>query len=450
MRLLRLWFGLSDRVDRRTYLVHGTLLMAVKYAVDAAAVGALAGVLWTPLDYLNPLFSTRARALGPAPGWLLAAMAVWALPFLWIGVSMSLRRLIDAGDSPWLCLFYFVPYLNWVFFAVLAAQPSAPRPQRKEDREEVDDILRATLLGIGASLAIGAVSFALHVALLKQYSSTVFLGTPFTMGAAAGYLYNRRRARSARATAGVGALAVSLSCAALLLFAFEGAICLIMAAPLVLTVAVLGALIGRAIAQEARASTAAAALLLFLLPAAGWAEARLAAKPEREVLSTVEIDAPPARVWTHVVAFSELPAPPEWFFALGIAFPQRARIDGRGPGAVRRCEFSTGAFVEPITAWDEPARLAFDVASQPPPMHEWSPYRHVHPPHLDATLRSRRGEFRLIALPGGRTRLEGRTWYTLQLFPDAYWAVWSDLLVHRIHERVLQHIRRLSERPPGS
>ena len=26
---------------------------------------------------------------------------------------------------------------------------------------------------------------------------------------------------------------------------------------------------------------------------------------------------------------------------------RRARIDGRGPGALRHCEFSTGAFVEP-------------------------------------------------------------------------------------------------------
>src|SRR6185436_19561820 len=111
----------------------------------------------------------------------------------------------------------------------------------------------------------------------------------------------------------------------------------------------------------------------------------------------------------------------QWFFRQGIAYPVRARIDGRGVGAVRHCEFSTGAFVEPITAWEEPSRLAFDVTSQPPPMTEWSPYQDLHPPHLDSTIRSRRGEFRLIALPGGRTRLEGRTWYTLSLYPQLYW-----------------------------
>jgi hypothetical protein len=123
----------------------------------------------------------------------------------------------------------------------------------------------------------------------------------------------------------------------------------------------------------------------------------------------------------------------------------RARIEGEGVGAVRHCEFSTGAFVEPITTWDAPNRLSFDVIEQPVPMHEWSPYRHVHPPHLDGYLQSHRGEFRLIRLPDGRTRLEGSTWYTMDLAPTPYWMVWSDAILHGIHRRVLRHVKVLSE-----
>jgi hypothetical protein len=123
----------------------------------------------------------------------------------------------------------------------------------------------------------------------------------------------------------------------------------------------------------------------------------------------------------------------------------RARIEGEGVGAVRHCEFSTGAFVEPVTVWEPGHRLGFDVVSQPPPMEEWSPYRNLHPPHLDASLRSVRGEFRLIALEGGRTRLEGSTWYTLSLGPELYFRLWSDAVIHRVHLRVLDHVRRLAE-----
>ena len=99
--------------------------------------------------------------------------------------------------------------------------------------------------------------------------------------------------------------------------------------------------------------------------------------------------------------------------------------------------------------WDEPNRLAFSVASSPPPMQEWTPYAEIHPPHLKGFLVSRRGQFLLTALPGGRTRLEGTTWYQHNLWPAGYWQLWSDTVIHHIHWRVLQHIKREAERSAG-
>jgi hypothetical protein len=31
------------------------------------------------------------------------------------------------------------------------------------------------------------------------------------------------------------------------------------------------------------------------------------------------------------------------------------------------------------------------------------------------------------------------------MWPQAYWRWWSDFLIHRIHARVLEHVRDLSE-----
>jgi hypothetical protein len=115
-------------------------------------------------------------------------------------------------------------------------------------------------------------------------------------------------------------------------------------------------------------------------------------------------------------------------------------------GAVRYCEFTTGPFVEPITVWDPPNRLAFNVIEQPEPMHEWSPYEEVYAPHLHDTMLSQRGQFELIE-KDGQTLLRGTTWYTLDLAPGSYWRLWSDFVVHRIHMRVLQHVKDLSETP---
>ena len=78
-------------------------------------------------------------------------------------------------------------------------------------------------------------------------------------------------------------------------------------------------------------------------------------------------------------------------------------------------------------------------------MRELSPWPEVRAPHLDGYLSSRRGEFRLVALPGGRTRLEGSTWYQVDVRPEAYWSLWSDAFIHAIHQRVLRHIAALAE-----
>jgi hypothetical protein len=164
------------------------------------------------------------------------------------------------------------------------------------------------------------------------------------------------------------------------------------------------------------------------------------------VLSTVEIDAPPEDVWAHVIAFPPLEEPTEWWFRAGLAYPKHASIEGTGVGAVRYCVFSTGPFVEPITAWEPPRRLAFDVTASPAPLRELTFWNDVHPPHLDGYLRARRGEFLLIALPGGRTRLEGRTWYELDMAPAWYWERITDGVIHGIHALVLEHIKREAER----
>jgi hypothetical protein len=146
-----------------------------------------------------------------------------------------------------------------------------------------------------------------------------------------------------------------------------------------------------------------------------------------------------------VIGFSELPPPSDWMLRTGIAYPVRAEIRGRGPGAIRHCIFTTGPFVEPIEVDDAPHLLRFSVSEQPPAMREWSLWPGLAPPHIDHYLVSTGGQFLLTELPGGRTRLEGTTWYHHRIWPAAYWRLYSDEIIHRIHMRVLEHVKRLSE-----
>jgi hypothetical protein len=78
-------------------------------------------------------------------------------------------------------------------------------------------------------------------------------------------------------------------------------------------------------------------------------------------------------------------------------------------------------------------------------MNEWSPYAHVMPRHLHGYLISKQGQLLLTPLPNGHTLLEGTTWYQHGLWPEMYWTAWSQAIIHRIHVRVLNHIKNLSE-----
>jgi len=441
--LLAAWFGLKAPVGQRFYLQSGFGLMLVKYTLDAVVIYLVTGRVWTGLDYLSPLLVTRKGLMTQSSH---ALLMVWllltTLPFIWIGASMSVRRAMDAGLRPRTGLYFFMPFINYLFMLLLCVLPSRGPPP--VTRTEEANKVKSALLGVAVSVVISVGMVLFSVFVLHEYAAALFVGTPFLAGASSAFFLNRGGDAGRPRTFGVASLAVAISGGMLLLFALEGVMCLAMAFPLAWMVALVGAALGRMVALQTSAPVLPLTMVLLMLPLLGGAESLRTELPLREVATSVEIDAPPEQVWPHVIGFSELPPPPQWFFRLGIAYPQRARIEGAGVGAVRHCEFSTGPFVEPITRWEPPTRLSFDVTAQPRGMKELSPYNVVHAPHLDNYLQSRQGEFRLVALPGGRTRLEGSTWYEVAIFPQAYWTPWSDGLIHAIHVRVLEHIARLS------
>src|SRR5205823_1591392 len=340
-RSVRYWFTLVDVVDRRTYLATGVGLMAFKYAVDAGAVALATGRFWSPLDYLLPFYLLRAEKLAGAPVWFLPAFVLWTLPFLWIGVAMTLRRAIDAGRSPWLALVFFVPLFNYIVMLALCRLPTVPLSPREERAggRTVDARLVVALYGIAAGLAVAIPTILVNVYLLHRYSTSLFLGTPFTLGAVSAYVFNRDAPRGARATMQVVSLSLVLLAGAVLLFALEGLVCIALALPLALVIAIFGGIFGRAIALHTPGRPAHVASLVLAAPLLAGLDRARGPTVLYEVDDSVSIEAPAATVWHDVVSFSTLALPTEALFRLGIAYPRRARIEGSGPGAIRRCEF---------------------------------------------------------------------------------------------------------------
>lgn len=443
--LLLLWFGLSKKVTPRAYRNTGFLLMLVKYLADAGLIFVAAGGrVWQPWEYLTPWMNLHAKL----PSGVGMALVVQTLPFMWVGVSMTARRAVNAGFSGGTGVgLFFVPLINYLWMVALCALPEQSTDTwGRSGHSQLEPAWRAALLGVASSVLVGLGMMAFSVLLLQGYGAGLFVGSPFLMGVASGWFFNRHQRRTVAATVQVATLAVALTGGAILMFALEGVICVAMAAPVAWGMVALGALLGRVMAGTTAHHGVALVLMAVSLPVLTGMEHAAGAPSLHRVVTEVIIDAPPTRVWPFVVGHSALPPPQRWFFKLGIAYPVQSTTFGQGVGATRHCSFSTGPLVETVTVWEPGERLAFVAESQPAPMKELSPYD-IEPPHLDGYVRPRTGEFRLEPLADNRTRLVGTTEYQSALAPDVYWSVWSDALVHAVHQRVFEHIKRLSEAP---
>ena len=454
MRLSQLT-NVSGTTGRRPFLFWGALLFFIKYNLDRLIAAAFMRDWYLP-DYF--LYTDELPALSSEPDALkfYATLIAVSLPFVAAGTSLCLQRLRDAGLPTWLVVVFFVPFINLVFFALLAAlppvspsndgldDPMLPRRRAWLPQSKMGAVVAAiAVVTAGALLLMG-----LFVNVLGQYGWGVFVGIPFCLGFATVSLYGRGRQLSKREAMGAATTAVIVLELSIFALAVEGIICLLMAAPILLLLAWLGALLAyftlrntppRMVLRVSLAPT----LMMMLLGLVEWWTPSV--PPQASVVTEIVVDAPANLVWDQLAAFSTIEAPKHWIFRTGIAYPTHAELVGTGVGAVRHCHFSTGAFVEPITVWEPPYRLAFSVQDQPPPMIERSPYPDLDIPHLDGYFRSERGEFLLTTLPDGRTRLRGTTWYRHELWPSFYWRAWSDWILHRVHYRVLEHIRVAAE-----
>lgn len=445
----------SGTIDRGTYALVGLLGFALKHNLDRLVATYGFHRPWGLFNYWVPVRDVaRITDLRGSEAVFLGTMVALALPFIWVGVVLTMKRLRSAGLPAQLVALFFIPILNLVFFLVLCLFPErdpslAPKLERLKDsfltRIVPDGAWGSAAISLLLTVPAGLGFAVLASLVLANYGWGLFVALPFTMGFAAALIYGMRQPRSLLSCVGVACLSTLLLGSALLALAVEGALCLAMAAPIALPLAAFGGLCAYGIQRRhwlrADAPVFLSALLLFV-PGVEWAEHVVATPaPVFVVRSAIEIHAPPELVWRQMVAFSEIPPPQEWIFRAGIAYPIHAQIAGVGPGAERHCVFSTGAFVEPIEIWDYPRLLKFSVTSNPAPMQEWTPYPHIDPPHLHGFLVSKGGQFLLTPLPGGGTRLEGTTWYQHGLWPSAYWRLWSDAIIHQIHMRVLKHIR---------
>jgi len=280
------------------------------------------------------------------------------------------------------------------------------------------------LLAYGLSRLAGSHEWAVI------YPSLILI--PFTIGLVAAWVWRPLELRIGQV------LLHCLSCTALGLGASflifrEGLVCLLMAAPILYVGMIAGALTGRVWFRRSkdRMNLCLAPLLLFAVAA----EPGFRGAHTGVVTDEIRIAAPPSKVWPHVLAFPEIRETPNyWLFRVGLPYPLETTNGGDFVGADRACRFSGGAVFKEKVAELVPGKLlTFDIVEMPPD------------PELMGHFVAQRGQFELRDNGDGSTTLVGRTWYSLNVRPAAYYDWWTHDIFSAVHLRVMRHIQRLAE-----
>jgi len=300
--------------------------------------------------------------------------------------------------------------------------------------------------GLAAGVGLTVFAVAVGALVFGAYGFGIFVVSPFMIGVTTGYFANRIADVGRFGTTKLVLGTLLLGGIALVLVALEGVVCLVLAAPLAIATALIGGLLGRAIAVNAKHPPGHALCGLALLPLVFTAERLLPAAISFETQSTIMVAAPPEALWDVLMRTDLAEEPVALPFRLGVAYPLRGEMLGEGVGAIRIGEFSTGTVLEQVTEWIPNRQLTFIMLTELPAMRELSPYAHVHAPHVTGYFRTTNTSFGLASLTSGHTEIIECTSHELRLGPVLYWLPLARWIVDQNNARVLAHIKRQAEK----
>lgn len=231
--------------------------------------------------------------------------------------------------------------------------------------------------------------------------------------------------------------------AALLAFAYEGLICLVMMGPVMLALASVGGVLARLITKRGPVPLAAFAALPFLV---GPLEQKMARHNEiRKVENTIVIDAPADVVWRNIASVPEIrkdEAKPSWSHKIGFPMPLAATLSHEGVGGVRQATFERGIlFVETVDLWEPGRRLGFGIKADPVPATTLDEHVTVGGPYFDVL----RGEYDIE--PAGEGKVLLRLWseHRVTTTFNTYAAVWTDAVMSDVQSLILGVIKNRAE-----
>lgn len=293
-----------------------------------------------------------------------------------------------------------------------------PRPRRS--------ILYGSLVGIGTAV-VGAILITQFTGQSSPYGLALFIAVPVATG-----LLTSHFAGPFSTVLLATFLSFGFCSFGLIFTGFEGMVCMLMATPLILVGAAIGATVGWLLRKFINSRTTLLFFLLIGLPAifgAGRVEQSFF-DPNRveEISSTYVVQTSPDKAWESLIAVDQILGGKPFLLKIGLPVPMRCTLEGSGVGAKRTCHFDSGFIEEEIITWQPPNYVEMKIVRSTLPGRHW--------------LSFETASYRIEPLTLNETRITRTTTIASKLRPAWYWTFFERMGIEAEHRYLFDTLFR--------
>jgi hypothetical protein len=285
-------------------------------------------------------------------------------------------------------------------------------------------------------------------------SATFLFLVPLAMGSLVAFLGMTlgQPKRAGYWGAGAPLLCLLIGMLVSLVTGFEAAFCLVVAAPILILMTLLGGLITALIVRRTGGGRLQVTAVV-LLPYAVAPLEQLIALP-KEILTVhnqIGIHASRAEVWSQIASVPEISRDElswSWVHTIGFPRPLAAVLDGEGVGAARIATFERNvSFFERITDWQPGSTIAFGIEADPQfvPANAFDQHVIVGGRFYDVLD----GRYVIEDAGDGKVMLHLSSRHRLNTHLGRYASWWSEQVMDEIQGNILEVIRKRAENQTG-
>ncbi len=281
-----------------------------------------------------------------------------------------------------------------------------------------------------------------------EYGITLFFTLPTSIGFIIGYLKYFREIGLANVVKTLFKILLGIVIFSLILIVcgWEGAICILIALPFICFAIFVGFNLGFVIRylDEKRRTGSVLVFLLLINPASYIFDTY--SKPIEETVTTrMIVNAPREKVWNLLNRKINFNAPDFILFEKGVSYPKSITMINENGNRAYRCQTNNDELTLNMDEFIENEKVKFSPENQTVPMKEITPYDEIDAKHLHDYFIVKYGEISLEKISANQTKITAKTKYSYKIAPKWYWKKWSNYIIDKMQDHVLNSIKTQSE-----